>query len=79
MFGNPEGGDHLDMVAVHRSAAFGYSISDRGSKVDSMSERGSEVKRKMGGSPGQVIEEEYTPATEEDLQFIDEMIQQTSA
>jgi len=77
MFGNPDGGDHLDMVAVHRSAAFGYSLSDRGSKVDGLSERSSEVKRKI--SSGQVIEEQYTPATEEDLQFIDEMIQQTSA
>ena len=56
MFGNPEGGDHLDMATVHRSAAFGYSLSDRGSKVDGMSELGSEVKRKISESPGQVIE-----------------------
>lgn len=69
MFGNPEGDDHLDMDKVHRSAAFGFSISDRGS----------EVKKKETESTVQVAEEGYTPATEEDLQFIDEMIQQTSA
>ena len=37
-----------------------------------MSERGSEVKRNPTGD--QVIEEAYTPATEDDLQFIDETI-----
>jgi hypothetical protein len=42
-----------------------------------MSERGSEVKRNPRGD--QVIEEAYTPATEDDLQFIDETIQQISA
>ena len=75
MFGNPEGGDQLDLGEAHRSAAFGYSISSRSSH-GRMSER-SEVKRNPRGD--QVIEEAYTPATEDDLQFIDETIQQISA
>jgi hypothetical protein len=76
MFGNPEGGDQLDLGEAQRSAAFGYSISSRSSH-GRMSERGSEVKRNQRGD--QVIEEAFTPATEDDLQFIDETIQQISA